>query len=74
MTGPGKRLTVVTVGCVLIGLAAAVAAWRDPDGGFTVLAMVRSSREVRPAHLTSPMTTARGARACWARRACRGCR
>ncbi len=38
MTGPGKRLMVVTVACVLIGLAAVVAAWRDPDGGFTVLA------------------------------------
>ena len=38
MTGPGKRLTVVTVACVLIGLAAVVAAWRDPGGGFTVLA------------------------------------
>ena len=37
MTGPGKRLTVVTVACVLIGLAAVVAAWRNPDGGFTVL-------------------------------------
>ena len=38
MTGPGKRLTVVTVACVVIGLAAVVAAWRDPDGGFTLLA------------------------------------
>ena len=38
MTGPGKRLMVVTVACILIGLAAVVAAWRDPDGGFTVLA------------------------------------
>ena len=38
MTGPGKRLMVVTAACVLIGLAAVVAAWRDPDGGFTVLA------------------------------------
>ena len=39
MTGPGKRLTVVTVACVLIGLAAVVAAWRDPEGGrFTTLA------------------------------------
>ena len=38
MTGPGKRLMVVTVACVVIGLAAVVAAWRDPDGGFTVLA------------------------------------
>ena len=38
MTGPGKRLIVVTAACVLIGLAAVVAAWRDPDGGFTVLA------------------------------------
>ena len=38
MTGPGKRLIVVTVACILIGLAAVVAAWRNPDGGFTVLA------------------------------------
>ncbi|MDE2934515.1 MAG: hypothetical protein OXS47_11725 [Chloroflexota bacterium] len=39
MTGLGKRLTVVTAACVLIGLAAVVAAWRDPEGGrFTVLA------------------------------------
>ena len=39
MTGPGKRLTVVTAACVLIGLAAVVAAWRNPEGGrFTVLA------------------------------------
>ena len=39
MTGHGKRVLVVTAVCVLTGLAAVVAAWRDPDGGrFTVLA------------------------------------
>ncbi|MDE0456055.1 MAG: hypothetical protein OXI15_02070 [Chromatiales bacterium] len=32
MTGPGKRLTFVTVSCVLIGLAAVVAAWADGAG------------------------------------------
>lgn len=39
MTSPGSRLTVVTVACVAIGLAAVVAAWRSPESdGFTVLA------------------------------------
>ena len=39
MTGPGRRLAAVTVACVVIGLAAVVAAWRNPDSdGFTVLA------------------------------------
>lgn len=39
MTGPGKRLTVVTVACVLIGFAAVATAWGNSEGGrFTVLA------------------------------------
>ena len=39
MTSPGWRLMAVTVACVVIGLAAVVAAWRNPDSdGFTVLA------------------------------------
>lgn len=35
----GRRLAAVTAACVVIGLSAVLAAWRNPDGdGFTVLA------------------------------------